>query len=236
MEDIVLTAGDSPSRSEQVCQLIIAAILRGDFAADQKLPTEVELANRYAVSRTTVREALSRLRSEGLIVSRRGSGSYVQRTPVRGQATPSPQIESIADIQHYYAFRLCVEVGAAQIAARMRTEADLDTIRAAYQALDRTQDSGAMGVEEDLQLHLVIARASHNPFFVSTIEHALGPIRQCMELARNLGQARVAARFDVVQAEHLAVIDAIADRSAAGAADAMRHHIESAQRRIFHGD
>ncbi|WP_231906865.1 FadR/GntR family transcriptional regulator [Cupriavidus sp. D384] len=236
MEDIVLTASDATSRSEQVCKLIIAAILRGEFAADQKLPTEVDLANRYAVSRTTVREALSRLRSEGIVVSRRGSGSFVQRMPVRSQASASPQIQSIADIQHYYAFRLCVEVGAAEIAAQMRTDADLDTIRAAYGALDRTQESGAMGVEEDLQLHLAIARASHNPFFVSTIEHALGPIRQCMELARNLGQARVAARFDVVQAEHRAIIDAIAERSPIQAAEAMRRHIDNAQRRIFLGD
>lgn len=234
MDDIVLTAADSPSRSEQVCKLIIAAILRGEFAADQKLPTEVDLANRYAVSRTTVREALSRLRSEGIVVSRRGSGSYVKRVPERGQPT-SPQIESIADIEHYYTFRLCVEVGAAEIAAQMRTDADLEIIRAACDALDRAQGNGAMGVEEDLLLHLAIARASHNPFFVSTIEHALGPIRQCMELARNLGQTRIAARFELVQAEHRAIIDAIAQRSPTQASMAMRRHIENARRRIFEG-
>lgn len=234
MDDIVLTAADSPSRSEQVCKLIIAAILRGEFAADQKLPTEVDLANRYAVSRTTVREALSRLRSEGIVVSRRGSGSFIQRMPARGQPS-GPQIESIADIEQYYAFRMCVEVGAAELAARMRSEADLATIRAACQALDRAQHSGGMGVEEDLQLHLAIARASHNAFFVSTIEHALGPIRQCMELARNLGQARIAARFEVVQAEHHAIIDAIAAQAPAEASLAMRRHIENARRRIFEG-
>lgn len=234
MDELVLTATDSTSLSEQVCKLIIGAILRGEFSADQKLPTEADLASRYAVSRTTVREALSRLRSEGIVVSRRGSGSYIQRMPVRGQPV-SPQISSIADIEHYYAFRLCVEVGVAEISAQMRTDADIDAIRAAYAALDRTQESETSGVEEDLQLHLAIARASHNPFFVPTVEHALGPIRQCMELARNLGQTRNPTRFEQVQAEHLAIIEAIVQRSPTQASIAMRRHIENARRRIFEG-
>lgn len=234
MEAFVPAASENASLSEQVCKRIITAILHGEYPADRKLPTEAELALRYDVSRTTVREALSRLRSEGIVVSRRGSGSYVQRMPASGPAA-GPQIRSIADIESYYAFRMCVEAGAAEMAAQMRTEADLATIRAAYAALDLTLEHGTSGVEEDLQLHLAIARASHNPFFATTIEHAFGPIRQCMELARNLGQTRDPARFGQVQAEHLAIIDAIGQGAAAQAALAMRRHIENARRRIFEG-
>lgn len=234
MDDIVLAATDSPNLSEQVCKLIIGAILRGEFAADRKLPTEADLAGRYAVSRTTVREALSRLRSEGIVVSRRGSGSYIQRMPARAQAVAT-QISSIADIEHYYAFRMCVEVGVAELAARMRTDEDMAAIRAAYAALGATDETGAPGVEEDLALHLAIARASHNPFFVPTIEHALAPIRQCMELAQNLGQTHNSVRFAQVQAEHLAIVDAIEQGSPVQAATAMRKHIENARRRIFEG-
>ncbi|MGC8030536.1 FadR/GntR family transcriptional regulator, partial [Salmonella enterica] len=73
-------------------------------------------AQRYEASRTTVREALSRLRSEGIVVSRRGSGNYVQRLPVLQSSAPA-QIASIPDVERYYAFRACVEVGAAGIAA-----------------------------------------------------------------------------------------------------------------------
>jgi len=229
-----MKATDSPNLSEQVCKSIFAAILRGEFAADQKLPTEFDLANRYAVSRTTVREALSRLRSEGIVVSRRGSGSFIQQIPNRGIAE-GPQIESIADIERYYTFRICVEVGAAEISAQLRTDADIEAIRAAYAALDRTRDAEVSGVEEDLRLHLAIARASHNPFFVSTIEHALAPIRQCMELARSLGQKRDLARISQVQAEHLAIIEAIEQRSPTQASIAMRRHLECARRRIFEG-
>ncbi|WP_019450033.1 FadR/GntR family transcriptional regulator [Cupriavidus sp. BIS7] len=229
-----MTASSSSSLSEQVCKSIIAAILRGDFAPDQKLPTEADLASRYAVSRTTVREALSCLRSEGIVTSRRGSGSFIQRMPFGGESA-GPQIKSIADIERYYAFRMCVEVGMVEISAQMRTDADIAAIRAAYTALERTLDADVSGVEEDLQLHMAIARASQNPFFVSTIEHALAPIRQCMELAQNLGQTRNADRLDEFQAEHLPIIEAIEQGSPAKASMAMRRHIENARRRIFEG-
>ncbi|OWY28473.1 FadR/GntR family transcriptional regulator [Herbaspirillum robiniae] len=226
--------GDQLSRSEQICKLIIAAILRGELADNRKLPTEVELANRYGASRTTIREALSRLRSEGVVVSRRGSGNYVQRLPMDEQQA-RPQLGSIHDVERYYAFRLCVEVGAAQIASEARTEADIAAMRTAHQALNRAQLSGGTCVDEDLALHMAIARASHNPFFISTIGNALGPIRQCMELAQNLGRPHAAERIDIVDAEHLAIIQAIADGSAERAGEAMRIHIDNARQRIFEG-
>lgn len=225
---------DMLSRSEQVCKLIIASILRGELAENRKLPTEVDLASQYAVSRTTIREALSRLRSEGIVVSRRGSGNYVQRLPSH-QVPARAQLESIHDVERYYAFRQCVEVGAAQIAAQARTEADIAAMRAACLALHQAQLEGATGVDEDLALHMAIASASHNPFFISTIQFALGPIRQCMELAQNLGQPQDAGHIMTVHGEHLAIVQAIAAGSAVQAAEAMRVHIDNARVRIFQG-
>lgn len=229
-----LALSDQLSRSEQICKLIIASVLRGELAENRKLPTEVELANLYAVSRATIREALSRLRSEGIVVSRRGSGNYIQRVPSQ-QARPHPQIKSIHDIERYYAFRLCVEVGAAEAASAARDDADIDIMRAAYLALNGAQHDGATGVDEDLALHMAIARASHNPFFISTIEYALSPIRQCMELAQNLGRPHGAERIDAIDDEHRAIVDAIVAGSPERAGKAMRLHIENAKQRIFEG-
>ncbi|ALU91689.1 GntR family transcription regulator protein [Herbaspirillum rubrisubalbicans M1] len=224
----------SLSRSEHICKQIIAAILRGELGENRKLPTEVELAQRYQASRTTVREALSRLRSEGIVVSRRGSGNYVQRLPSLQNNTPA-QIASIHDMERYYAFRECVEAGAAGIAATARQQEDLALMRNCLQALRRAQLEGQTGVEEDLALHLAIARATRNPFFISTIEHALGPIRQCMELAQNLGSPQDAERIQVIDNEHLAIIQAIAEGSTERAQAAMRAHIGHARLRIFEG-
>lgn len=222
------------SRSEHICKQIIASILRGELGENRKLPTEVELAQRYEASRTTVREALSRLRSEGIVVSRRGSGNYVQRLPVLQSRAPA-QIASIHDVERYYAFRECVEVGAAGIAAAARKEEDVALMRHCLEALRRAQLQGQTGVEEDLALHMAIARATRNPFFISTIEHALGPIRQCMELAQNLGSPQEGERIQVIDDEHQAIIDAIALGSPEQAEAAMRAHIGHARQRIFEG-
>jgi DNA-binding FadR family transcriptional regulator len=222
------------SRSEHICKQIIASILRGELGENRKLPTEVELAERYEASRTTVREALSRLRSEGIVVSRRGSGNYVQRVPTL-QTHASPQIANIHDVERYYAFRECVEVGAAGIASLARQDEDVELMRASLQALRRAQLAGQTGVDEDLALHMAIARASRNPFFISTIEHSLGPIRQCMELAQNLGSPQAGERIQTIDDEHHAIVQAIAEGSPERAEAAMRAHIGHARMRIFEG-
>jgi DNA-binding FadR family transcriptional regulator len=86
-----------------------------------------------------------------------------------------------------------------------------------------------------VRFHLAIARASHNPFFVNTIETTVAPIRQFMELARGVADKKSAERVRTTQAEHLAVIDAIARRAPADAAAAIRAHVLNAKRRIFEG-
>jgi DNA-binding FadR family transcriptional regulator len=234
MTDSLLQVAGAGSLPAQVYAHIVEAILRGDFAATGKLPTEGELASRFAVSRPTVREALARLRSDGVIESRRGSGSQVVRRPGMPAASPTP-IKSLADIERYYAFRCCVEGGAAAAAAEFHEGDDLKTVRAEFDALTTAMEGGQVGIEEDVRFHLAIARASHNPFFVATVETSVAPIRQFMELARSVTDKKSLERVRTVQAEHQAIVDAIARRSPAEASEATRVHVLNAKRRIFEG-
>ena len=220
-------AGSLPDR---IYAHVVEAILRGDFAPSNKLPTEGALASQFGVSRPTVREALSRLRSDGIIDSRRGAGSTVIRAP--GTPVPATPIKSLADIERYYAFRSCIEMGAAAGAAEFHDASDLEELRTAFDALTAAMESGQAGADEDVRFHLAIARASHNPFFVATIA-TVAPIRQFIELARNVTDKKSQERVRTTQAEHQAVIDAIARRSPAEAAEAIRSHILNARRRIF---
>jgi GntR family transcriptional regulator, transcriptional repressor for pyruvate dehydrogenase complex len=233
MNGPLLQNGGTESLPQRIYAQVVEAILRGDFAPSGKLPTEGVLASTFGVSRPTVREALSRLRSDGVIDSRRGAGSFVIRSPGAPLASAAPTIKSLADIERYYAFRSCVEAGAAAAAAELHDTADLQALRAAYDALGTAMESGQSGVDEDARFHLAIARASHNPFFVSTIETSVTPIRQFMELARNATDKKSLERVRTTQAEHQQIIDAIARRSAADAAQAIRTHILHAKRRIF---
>ncbi|QHI97555.1 FCD domain-containing protein [Xylophilus rhododendri] len=227
---------DRPARgslADRVYAGVLDAILRGEAAESGKLPTEGDLALRFNVSRPTVREALARLRSDGVIASRRGSGSHVIRPPGAPSAAVTP-IRSIADIERYYAFRCCVESGAAAAAAEFRDQRDLDSIRQALEALSSTASGGPSEIERDIEFHLAIARASHNPFFVATLETSVAPIRQLMELPRSFdddGEDRARQ----VQAEHLAIVEAIERQSQGDAVEATKAHVMNAKRRIFEG-
>ena len=219
------------SLPDRIYAHVVEAILRGDFAPSNKLPTEGALASKFGVSRPTVREALSRLRSDGIIDSRRGAGSTVIRAP--GTPVVATPIKSLADIERYYAFRSCIEMGAAAGAAEFHDASDLEELHTAFDALNAAMESGQAGADEDVRFHLAIARASHNPFFVATIATSVAPIRQFIELARNVTDKKSQQRVRTTQAEHQAVIDAIARRSPAEAAEAIRSHILNAKRRIF---
>jgi DNA-binding FadR family transcriptional regulator len=179
-----------------------------------------------------VREALSKLRADGVIETRRGSGSHVV-APAGTPAAQTPPIASLADIERYYAFRSCVEAGAAAAAAEYRDAADMEAIRTSFEALMAAMESGQSGIEQDVRFHFAIARASHNPFFVSTIETSVAPIRQFMELASSVTDKKSPERVSTNQAEHQAIVDAIVRRDAQAAAEAVRLHVLNAKRRIF---
>jgi GntR family transcriptional repressor for pyruvate dehydrogenase complex len=234
MNESLLRIDAAGSLPDKIYAHVVESILRGDYAQSGRLPTETVLATRFGVSRPTVREALSRLRSDGIVESRRGSGSYVMRSPV-APAVGMTAIKSMADIERYYAFRTCVEAGAAAGAAEFREAADIDAMRASFDALTTAMEGNRPGIDEDVSFHLAIARASHNQFFVSTIETSVGPIRQFMELAHSVTDKKDFERVREVQREHLAIVEAIVRRSPVEAAEAIRAHILAARRRIFEG-
>lgn len=92
------------------------AIKSGAYKPDERLPTEHELAMEFEVSRPVVREALRRLRDQGFIYSRRGSGSYVRAVGMR-EPLGFGQLENVADLLNCYEFRLTLEPAAAAAAA-----------------------------------------------------------------------------------------------------------------------
>ena len=232
MNETLLQNDGAGSLPDRIYARVVEAILRGDFAPHNKLPTEEALSAQFGVSRPTVREALARLRSDGIIDSRRGAGSTVIRAPGTPVVVATP-VKSLADIERYYAFRSCVEMGAAAGAAEFRDADDLEALQQAFEALNNAMEGGESGADEDVRFHLAIARASHNPFCVTTIDTTVAPIRQFIELARNATDKKSLARVRTTQAEHQAIVDAIVRRSPGDAAEAIRIHILNAKRRIF---
>jgi GntR family transcriptional repressor for pyruvate dehydrogenase complex len=234
MRDMREIEDREPKLSYQVYERIFELIVSGEYPERSRLPSEFELSRRFGASRPVVREALARLRDDGLIVSRQGSGSYVQRRPDAAVLRFVP-VGSIADIQRCFEFRVGLEGAAAALAAERREEEDLAEIKAAFQDLEECIRDGRLGVDADARFHRAVAQATHNPFHVS-VQRSLEPhVAFGMNLARNLSLLRPATRLAIVQKEHEVIVEAIEARSGSRARIAMETHIANARRRVFEG-
>jgi len=220
--------------SDQVYERMLSKIVEGEFVENSKLPTEVELSKQLQVSRPVLRQALARLRQDGVISSRQGSGSYVTRRPAAQMLDFAP-VGSIADIQRCFEFRAAVEGAAAALAAERRSEEHLEKIQTALKALDHSIKTGELGVEADEQFHAAIAEATENQFFVSTRTSMLTHIQFGMNLTRNLSRSQTMERMERVQVEHEGIFEAIRTQDPEQAQIRMQSHITNARLRVFEG-
>ena len=223
-----------PSLADQVYDQLLTKILEEEYPVHSRLPTEEMLAESFGVSRPVVRGALSRLRDDSIIQSRRGSGSYVLRRPDRQLISFVP-LESVSDVQRCYEFRIDVEGAAAAWAARRRDDEDLAAMDAAYEMMEQSYQENALGVDADQLLHLTVARASKNPFFALVLESLSEQVAYGVKLSRSLTLLDAPARQELVLAEHRAVLDAIRQKQPEVAQATMRHHITAAKDRMFVG-
>jgi len=182
-----------------------------------------------------VREALARLRDDGLIQPRQGAGSFVLKRPGSALLRFAP-IGSIADIQRCFEFRIAVEPMAAKLAATRRDDKELEKIKAALEALDEAIKLGTVDVASDFAFHNAVAHASRNAYFATTLHSLEQSVKTAMLLNRQLSLLNPLERLNLVQAEHRVVYKAILDRDGEAAFDAMYKHIEKARNRVFDGD
>ncbi|WP_417247135.1 FadR/GntR family transcriptional regulator [Celeribacter sp.] len=223
-----------PSLADQVYDQLLVKILEEEYPVHSRLPAEDVLAQNFGVSRPIVRAALSRLRDDGIVQSRRGSGSYVLRRPDRQLISFVP-LESISDVQRCYEFRIDVEGAAAAWAAERRDDDDLAAMEEAYRVMERAYQENELAVDADQRLHLAVARASKNPFFSSVLESLSEQIAFGVKLSRSLTLLDTPTRQELVLAEHRDVLDAIRKRQPEVASATMRYHITAAKDRMFVG-
>ena len=224
--------------ADSVYQGIFSRIVSGEFQESARLPSEQALADAhretnailkaFSVSRPVVRDALSRLREDGLILSRRGSGSYVRQRPDASVLRFTP-LTSVADMQRCFEFRVGVEGEAAYHAAARRPAAIVAQLKQAFERLDRVVKTNELGVDADFEFHMAVARATENRFFVDTLQTLRDNITIGMNLARNL------SLLSLVQSEHVEILEAIETGRPDDARHAMRAHLEAAKSRVFEG-
>ncbi|MDP1730904.1 MAG: FCD domain-containing protein [Devosia sp.] len=206
-------------------------IASGEYVGDSRLPGELHLSKEFGVSRPVLRHALARLRTEGLIYSRQGAGNFVCKRASEGALDFGP-LQSLPDVHRCLTFRLALESEAAALAAANRDPESLENIARAIRAIDRAIASDNPAVDEDLALHIEVARASRNRFFVVTLDALRPQIRFGINLIRGL-TARPQERLGQVQAEHAAIYEAIRKHEPDEARRAMADHLGNGVLRLF---
>jgi GntR family transcriptional repressor for pyruvate dehydrogenase complex len=221
------------SLSETVFDRIQRAIKSGAYAVDERLPTEHALAAEFGVSRPIIRDALQRLRDQGLIYSRRGAGSFVREQGIR-EPLGFGQMANLSDLQHCYDFRLTIEPEAAAMAARRRTPETLDKINTALKLLQDATNRQAHRVDADFMFHLSIAQASVNPYFATAMQALEEHIAVGMRL-HGLSLKSTQGGLAHVFVEHMAVYEAIRDGDSETARRLMSEHLTGSRNRLFSG-
>ncbi|WP_106477370.1 FadR/GntR family transcriptional regulator [Phytohalomonas tamaricis] len=220
----------NPQLSEQVAQQLTEAIHAGEMRQGERLPTEAELGERFGISRSVVREAISMLRNAGLVTSRRGSGSFVAEAPMVALKLPIPD-KSFQSVVGLLELRRALEVEAARLAAHRRTPSQLRRIRNAMADIDEAVEAGHTGVEQDMAFHRAIAEASNNEHFIAVIDFYNRFLHHAITVTRTNEACRAQFMAQVVE-EHEAILKAITQGDGEAAAHAAACHLDHARWRL----
>jgi DNA-binding FadR family transcriptional regulator len=225
----------SPHLPARVASQVAAAIAEGRWKPGERLPTEQALAEAFGVSRNVVREAVSRLRADGLVQSRQGVGAFVARA--QGTGVLRFDAESLHDhaiFHNVFELRAILEIQTAGLAAERRTSGDLDALSAAFDRMKREMEGEEGGVDADLDFHRAVARATGNAQIATVVGFLTDQTRETILATRARPGNFVGEVIKVTVEEHAAIYQAIVGGSAPAARDAMAVHIRNAASRLGH--
>lgn len=220
------------SLAQRVVAGLRAAILDGSLPPGAKVPSEAELIEQYGVSRTVVREAVTRLRAEGLVETFQGRGSFVVAVPAPTPfSVESSTIRTQGDVVAMIEFRAGVECEAAALAATRLTGAAAGQVRDALAAFSSADPADV--VEADFAFHRAIAAATGNRFYLDLVD-SLGPMMILLPRT-SVGDAYSradAAHVERVRHEHDDIAEAVLAGDPDTARAAMRLHLGHTLRRL----
>jgi DNA-binding FadR family transcriptional regulator len=210
-------------------------VREGRLAPGDKLPSESLIMSEFGVSRTVVREAISKLQACGLVRTRHGIGTFVLGGGGAAglRVAGAEQVATLMDVVAVLELRLGLEAEASALAAVRRSEAELRAMRAALKDFEHAVRTGGDTVEPDLRLHLEIARATQNAHFVELMAH-LGTVlipRTRIDTSLLAGEDR-SEYLKRVHTEHESFVDAIANHDPEAARAAMRTHLSNSRERL----
>jgi GntR family transcriptional repressor for pyruvate dehydrogenase complex len=218
---------------EEIARQVKAMIAEGRLKGGDRLPPERELAEKFVVSRTSVREALRALESLGLVEIRPGEGTFVRQVSIEALIEPLARLmvserEAIGEL---FEARRLLEPSLAALAAERATPEELHEMERILEAQAREVAAGRTGLAEDAQFHAAIGAAAHNRA-ITRIAHAIMDLlTQSREDSLNTPGRPTRSHED-----HRRVLAAIAARDGESARRAMLDHLIAVEALVLGGD
>lgn len=209
---------------EQIVQQVEDSILKGQLKPGDQLPAERDLAQRFGVSRTAVREAVKTLREKGLVEAYSGKGTFVTNgtsQAIRQSLDLMIRINQQEGSANLVELRLVLEPEIAGLAASRIDEQLLATMREAVAVMDRSLRDPDAFVEADLDFHLALAEAVGNPLILSLLDSIVGLLREQRSRIFNVDGGPERGQF-----HHKRILAAIEQRDSVAARESMRAHLQ----------
>jgi DNA-binding FadR family transcriptional regulator len=235
-----LTTASLPPRNrrgglvQEVVQHLTCQIQGGRLLPGHQLPTESAIMAELSVSRTVVREAISRLQASGLAETKHGIGTFVLQAPSSEIfRIAEHDMATVEDVIHVLELRISLETEAAGLAAQRATPAQCDALAQTLASFAAAIAEKSDAVPSDFEFHLEVAKATGNRHFADLMTYLGKRIipRTRINTADHSPEGRE-AYLKLVHTEHERIYTAICQHDAASASAAMRRHLSNSRDRL----
>jgi GntR family transcriptional repressor for pyruvate dehydrogenase complex len=226
MESLIL----APKRMlyEHIVEQIESQILSGKLRNGDQLPNERELAQKFGVSRTAVREAVKTLREKGLVSSHQGRGTFITDNTARSMRHSlgfAMKIGAKNGSEDLTQVREILEPEIAALAAKRANADDIAAMRQAIERMDTALDDADAFIESDLAFHLALGKATHNALVPTLLDPIVDLLRENRKrIFKTMGAPKRGQLY------HKRVLDAIAKRNSDAARQAMQSHLKQVRK------
>lgn len=218
--------------STQIADQIRSSILSGEFSPGDKLPPERELAEVFGVSRPSVREALNVLASSGLVMSYQGGGTVVMSLVETSSVNPLSELIRVQQDRalDVIEVRKCMESWTAWYAAERALPEDIRRMEEIIAGMEHNLELKQPSEDLDANLHIVIARATHNIIWLHLMQSLFDAMKQFQQ---TVWRAVYLTQEDhqILFEHHNSIVQSIKARNPQAARDAMLHHLSFAEGR-----
>ena len=218
----------------EVMESLAASIREGLIKPGDKLPTESEIVAQFDVSRTVVREAISRLQANRLVETRHGVGTFALAIQDTGNfKIADVDFATVADVIALLELRISLETEAAGLAAQRRTPQNLQAMQAMLDAFETSIEEDSDAVPSDFNFHMEVARATGNRHFADLMTY-LGTMiipRTRVNTPNSAPEGRL-NYLRRVHGEHENIYNALLNQDVDAARAAMRTHLANSKDRL----